>query len=249
MGIDVRNLDWQLARDHFKGHTNLANGEVSYLSNIYKYQDHGVKAKKNSNSFVNFGSKIYKILPEIAGEGNFGIVRYARSPRGKNNYVVKISNDPVTIKDAHLINNEIKIAKDVGLVIDSGKRRRQKYNYLSANIQYSVMPDLGSTLGEHLSENTPIEERFSLAIQLCLSLCRHHFGHATSSGKKVVHRDIKPANIMVKDISNKLSLADYGLAQYSDPNAFVSGSIGGTPYYLTYMTSYASFNLTVRSIH
>ncbi len=245
MGSSVPATDWQLARDHFNDHAKLRDGEVSYVPhNRYQTRNVNSRVTRPSTSFINFGSKIYGILPEVAGKGNFGVVRYAQSRSGQNNYVVKILDKPATRDETYFVDNEVLIAQDVGLVIASGARRRPKNNYQAAQIQYSVMPDLGLTLGDHLKKTTAIGDKFNLAIQLCLTISQHHQGLAAKSGEKVVHRDIKPANIMVKQSSKKVALTDYGLAQYARPSSFARGDVVGTPYYLPYMnrnTQFSSF--------
>ncbi len=51
---------------------------------------------------------------------------------------------------------------------------------------------------------------------------------------QIIHRDIKPANILVEDETNKIFLADFGIARSVTSKTLTqSGSIMGTPYYIS----------------
>lgn len=51
---------------------------------------------------------------------------------------------------------------------------------------------------------------------------------------QIIHRDIKPANILVEDETNKIYLADFGIARSVTSKTLTqSGSIMGTPYYIS----------------
>ncbi|MEN8152545.1 MAG: serine/threonine-protein kinase [Acidobacteriota bacterium] len=51
---------------------------------------------------------------------------------------------------------------------------------------------------------------------------------------QIIHRDIKPANILIEDETQKIYLADFGIARSATSKTLTqSGSIMGTPYYIS----------------
>lgn len=86
--------------------------------------------------------------------------------------------------------------------------------------------------GEPLSEYTkqksllPVAEIASIAIQITDAL---HYAHHN----KVIHRDIKPANIIYNRKKKHAVITDFGVAHLADMNSTRTGTILGTPYYMS----------------
>ena len=67
---------------------------------------------------------------------------------------------------------------------------------------------------------------FQLMIQMADAL---EYAHQSN----VVHRDIKPANIIFNQTLNKATLTDFGIAYIIDHNKTKTGTIMGSPYYMS----------------
>lgn len=67
---------------------------------------------------------------------------------------------------------------------------------------------------------------FQLIIQMADAL---EYAHQSN----IVHRDIKPANIIFNQILNKATLTDFGIAYIVDHSKTKTGTIMGSPYYMS----------------
>jgi serine/threonine protein kinase len=73
-----------------------------------------------------------------------------------------------------------------------------------------------------------------LAIEIIIDIMIHaaealHYAHKND----IIHRDIKPANIMYNSVTNKIKLTDFGIARITDSNNTKTGTILGTPSYMS----------------
>ena len=96
-------------------------------------------------------------------------------------------------------------------------------------LPYLVMPFIkGMTLDERISKGPPLskEELISIALKVARGL---EFAHRQG----VIHRDIKPANILLDAATDRVLLADFGLARVvGDRRQTSRGVISGTPQYM-----------------
>lgn len=181
-----------------------------------------------SHSFIKLNGQVYilghseeKEVPHRIGKGSFGTVKYLMDEHD-NVFAVKI--EKTDGKDISSATSESIIAKALGLNIGDRQLRDDKNKY------YSVMHYLGQNLKAYLVHNKtiPPTQRIDMAIQICLQVDNIH-------GKKIVHRDIKPDNFVI-DENGKISLIDFGLANYLDDKdefALLEGEwLDGTPAYL-----------------
>ncbi|XP_078605869.1 serine/threonine-protein kinase atg1-like [Branchiostoma floridae x Branchiostoma japonicum] len=86
----------------------------------------------------------------------------------------------------------------------------------------------GGTLGDYVFRNPQnVETKRQLAFQLADAVAFLHSQH-------IVHRDLKPQNLMIKDRTEFpiLKVVDFGLATLCDRLDRISGSLGGTPFYV-----------------
>jgi len=85
----------------------------------------------------------------------------------------------------------------------------------------------GETLLEMIRRKAPLPliRKLQIIEHLCAGLAYAH-------RQGVVHRDIKPGNVMV-DAEETLKILDFGIARLADSTLTVSGSIIGTPNYMS----------------
>jgi serine/threonine protein kinase len=101
------------------------------------------------------------------------------------------------------------------------------------DLYYMVMEYIdGLTLRDRLAETgaegepIPIDEAIRIVTPLASAIAYAH-------SRGMVHRDIKPANIMI-DADERVVLTDFGIARMvSGPNVTASGSMVGTPAYMS----------------
>jgi serine/threonine-protein kinase len=72
----------------------------------------------------------------------------------------------------------------------------------------------------------PLKEAFDVLIDVCKGLAYAH-------EYNVVHRDIKPANIMYNRDKKKVVLTDFGIARVTDSSKTKTGTVLGTPSYMS----------------
>lgn len=173
----------------------------------------------------------YRLLSEI-GSGAKGVVWLARRVGGGERSVVAV-----------------KFLKDC-LVHDSrqASRFRRESQALSRvrhpnivdvygvgvfeEVPYIVMQYVGGvTLKDYIRRNgcVPVDEALGMAAQIAdaLDYCHCH---------GIIHRDVKSTNIRISESSNgsrKAVLLDFGIAKMEDLSLSITGTILGTPYYMS----------------
>jgi serine/threonine protein kinase/putative intracellular protease/amidase len=87
--------------------------------------------------------------------------------------------------------------------------------------------------GRSLQEE--IDRRGALPTSEILHIARQAAsGLAAAHAQGLVHRDIKPANILLEDETNKVRIADFGMARALDDSRLTTeGCVAGTPEYMT----------------
>jgi putative intracellular protease/amidase len=87
----------------------------------------------------------------------------------------------------------------------------------------------GRSLQEELDDRgrLPIDEVLAIARQITLGLAAAH-------ERGLVHRDIKPGNILLETSTNRVKIADFGMARAADDSRLTAeGCIAGTPEYMS----------------
>ncbi|HEV3141064.1 MAG TPA: protein kinase, partial [Vicinamibacterales bacterium] len=166
----------------------------------------------------------FKLLRKL-GEGGMGSVYLAQDQRVKPPRMVAIK----MLRDNNAELRE-RFGREVGIIA----------NFEHPNIVHVFEVDeheghpfmamayvKGETLLEIIKRKAPLPLVRKLLIieHLCAGLAYAH-------RQGVVHRDIKPGNVMV-DAEETLKILDFGIARLADSTLTVSGSIIGTPNYMS----------------
>jgi hypothetical protein len=179
METPITDMEWCLAKKKLGKEDMPRRGELIHLHK----SPNPYKSNALGHSFLLFDSKPYAILNQAAGEGQFGVVKFSQS-EGGSRYAVKMRLNTTLAKAQYGSDDEVEIAKDVGLFIHAGKERKA-----GAKL-YCMMPDLGEDLVDFLHKKITIAERLDIAIKLAAEVSLHHQGYKTLSGRKLIHRDI-----------------------------------------------------------
>ena len=85
----------------------------------------------------------------------------------------------------------------------------------------------GKTLAQLLNEQKVLsmEEAFPIFTQILLAL-------DAAAQEQIVHRDIKPSNIMITE-DNRVKVMDFGIAKLPSLSMTTTGTVLGTPYYMS----------------
>ena len=85
----------------------------------------------------------------------------------------------------------------------------------------------GGTLEDIIQEGRfkDYDEIFDITGQIAKGLTHAH-------SRNIIHRDVKPANIMMAE-GNVPKIADFGLARFTDSNLTTTGTVLGTPNYMS----------------
>ena len=173
----------------------------------------------------------YEILEQI-GQGAMGVVYKALDPKLKRTIAVKTIRFPEDVSDddvgrirEQFYREATVVAKlshqNIVAVYDVGEDSDLDLTYLAMeylegeSLEPYIRPD-------HL---LPMEQCIDVVCQVCDAL-----DYAHDHG--IVHRDIKPANIvLLKD--GRVKVADFGVAHVALSSRTQTGTIKGTPYYMS----------------
>jgi len=148
--------------------------------------------------------------------------------------------DPVMEREVAL-----KVILDIALDVPEIKERFYREARTAGKLTHeniTIIHDVGEENGrpfivmEYLPGSdlrTLLERPGALTFQTKLSIasqvCR---GLAYSHGKDIVHRDVKPANIRILE-NGRVKLMDFGIARLGSSALTSTGTVLGTPYYMS----------------
>lgn len=190
-----------------------------------------ISARTNSSteiSFKNFGR--YQV-EGILGKGAMGIVFQGVDPKINRHVAIKTlqlndSNGDVDIDEVKTrFFREAETAGNLShanivTIYDVGEE---------SGLGYIAMDLLtGSPLSDYVKAKTRLSPSrvYQLMINLTDALDYAH-------KKKIVHRDIKPSNIIYDSKSKRVTITDFGIAYVVDKSNTRTGTIMGSPYYMS----------------
>ncbi len=172
----------------------------------------------------------YELVREL-GRGAMGVVYLGKDAKIGRQVAIKTMAladefQGATLKDAH--DRFFREAETAG-----------RLNHPNIVTIYDVGEDQGLAYiamdfvaGESLQKHTtsgellPLQEAAAVAIKIAEALDYAHKHH-------VVHRDIKPANIMYERSSGRVKITDFGIAGLTDLSRTKTGTILGSPLYMS----------------
>ena len=167
----------------------------------------------------------YEIREQI-GRGGMGAVYRAYDPVMEREVAIKvildIALDVPEIKERFY--REARTAgklthENITVIHDVGEEQGRPYIVM----EYLSGTDLRTML-ERRAVMT-LERQISIAAQICRGLAYSH-------GKDIIHRDVKPANIRVLE-NGRVKIMDFGIARLGSSALTSTGTILGTPYYMS----------------
>ncbi len=167
----------------------------------------------------------YKILDKI-GQGSMGVVYKAQDPVLNRNVAIKMisaSLDKESDARKRFLREAQSAARlnhpNIVTVFDFGEEQGRIYMAMELLEGRDLKQLIANRTLTHL------EERLRVMEQICDGLA---FAHS----KDVVHRDLKPANIHVQP-SGDVKIMDFGLARLGTSEMTATGTVMGTPNYMS----------------
>jgi Protein kinase domain len=167
----------------------------------------------------------YEILEKI-GQGAMGVVYRARDPLMERIVAVKTMStdlDAAPEMRARFF-REARSAgqlshKNIITIFELGEEDRRAYMVM----EYVEGEDLKSRIAR--GERMSLEDKLRLVSELTEGLAHAHH-------KKVIHRDIKPGNVYIT-APGTVKILDFGLAHVASSDITKTGSVLGTPNYMS----------------
>lgn len=167
----------------------------------------------------------YQVLERV-GQGAMGIVYKARDPMMRRLVGIKtISSDIASDKDLHdrfyreAISAGTLSHKNIITIYELGEEGGHPF----IAMEFLVGEDLKSKLDR--SAKLTLEQRLQWMIEMCEGLAHAH-------EKDIIHRDIKPGNVFITR-EGEVKILDFGLARLMSSVATKTGSVMGTPSYMS----------------
>lgn len=197
----------------------------------------GEITKPNSTSILAIKSFGRYQVEGILGKGAMGIVFQGVDPKINRYVAIKtlqlnddLDGDSLTetkqrfFREAETAGNLSHA--NIVTIYDVGEQQQENSNHSLGYIAMDLLT--GAPLSEFVTPEKllPPSLVYQLMIQLTDALDYAH-------RHKVIHRDIKPANIIYDDETQKGTLTDFGIAYMSDHSKTKTGTIMGSPFYMS----------------
>lgn len=165
-------------------------------------------------------------IDSLLGKGGMGEVYKAHDANLGRYVALKIMRGP-SLDDATAKERFVREAQAAGglrhpnivTVYDLGEVDGQMY----IAMEFIVGRDLEEIIKKKMA--LTIEEKLNLMTQVCEGLAYAH-------KHQIVHRDMKPSNIRI-DEEGVVKIMDFGIAKLESSNMTASGTVMGTPYYMS----------------
>ncbi len=147
----------------------------------------------------------YTVVRQV-GSGGSGIVFLVKTSDGQDLALKVLDRSKTPRKKVKRFQNEIQFcqrqaSERIVRVLDYGQSPDGSIFY--------VMPYYASTLRDLIKKQLPMGERLPLYVQVLDSVeAAHLLG--------VCHRDIKPENVLYDSATNRIVLADFGIARFTE---------------------------------
>ena len=171
----------------------------------------------------------YQIIEQI-GWGAMGIVYKGRDPRLNRLTAIKTIRFRDDLDNTGILNTREQFYREAEVIAKlSHPNIVSIYDVGEDNgLSYLAMEYLeGENLEKYTSKNSLLLTRkvIDIIIQVCDAL---EYAH----NHDIVHRDIKPANIMILE-DGLVKVTDFGIARITESSKTHTGTIKGTPYYMS----------------
>src|SRR5580765_6697667 len=165
-------------------------------------------------------------IDSLLGKGGMGEVYKAHDPNLGRFVALKIMRGP-SIDDTMARERFTREAQSAGglrqpnivTVYDLGEVEGQMY----IAMEFIIGRDLEEIIKTKVT--LTIEEKLTLMIQVCEGIAYAH-------KHQIVHRDMKPSNIRIDD-EGVVKIMDFGIAKLESSNMTASGTVMGTPFYMS----------------
>ncbi len=173
----------------------------------------------------------------ILGKGAMGVVFQGVDPKINRHVAIKTLQLHDDLDDESLTEKKQRFFREaetagnlshanIVTIYDVGEQKHENSNQSLGYIAMDLLT--GAPLSEFVKKDKllPPSLVYQLMIQMTDALDYAH-------RQKVIHRDIKPANIIFDDDLQRGTLTDFGIAYMSDHSKTKTGTIMGSPYYMS----------------
>lgn len=147
----------------------------------------------------------YTVVRQV-GSGGSGVVFLVTATDGQQHALKVLDHSKTPRQKVKRFQNEIQFCQR-----QASERivRVSDYGQAPDGSIFYVMPHYGSTLRDLIKKKLPMGERLSVFVQVLDSVeAAHLLG--------VCHRDIKPENLLYDSATNRVVLADFGIARFTE---------------------------------
>lgn len=197
----------------------------------------GKKATAQVNSILNVTNFGRYQVDGILGKGAMGVVFQGVDPKINRYVAIKTLQLNDELDGQSLVDTKQRFFREaetagnlshanIVTIYDVGEERQPNSNQTLGYIAMDLLT--GAPLSEYIKKGKllPPSLVYQLMIQMTDALDYAH-------RQKVIHRDIKPANIIYDDDLQRGTVTDFGIAYMSDHSKTKTGTIMGSPYYMS----------------